>query len=106
MLTVDPDEPLSDVPSPEGAGLDQGAKASLSETLTVSGHQGRREARARATGLTVLRRFFHWQVRRSSLRHGSMPVLVSRRVGGAAPSSRRAGIPLVEPPPPVRGWPI
>lgn len=98
--TVDPDEPLSDVAPPEGSGLDQGATASLSEALT--------SASVKAVEKPVPR----------DMRDVVAPVLplaaaplepptrfyagvgITTR-GRRGPFSRRAGVPLVEPPRPV-----
>jgi hypothetical protein len=98
--TVDPDEPLSDVAPPEGSGLDQGASASLSEALTSGAikpveRPSPRESRDRVAPVRPLTgapldpptRFY-------------AGVGITTR-GRRGPFSRRAGIPLVEPPPPV-----
>ena len=99
--TVDPDEPLSDVAPPEGSGLDQGAPASLSEALSpaaikVIEKPRPRDARDVVPGVVPLAgaplepptRFY-------------AGVGITTR-GRRGPFSRRAGVPLVEPPPPVQ----
>src|SRR6185295_15924755 len=98
--TVDPDEPLSDVAPPEGSGLDQGATASLSETLTSGSVNAVEKPVPRdmrdvvapvlplaAAPLEPPTRFY-------------AGVGITTR-GRRGPFSRRAGVPLVEPPRPV-----
>ena len=98
--TVDPDEPLSDVAPPEGSGLDQGASASLTETLTPAAikaieRPAPREVRDGAGRVLPLAgppldpptRFY-------------AGVGITTR-GRRGPFSRRSGVPLVEPPPAV-----
>ncbi len=70
--TIDPDEPDADLVPPEGPGFDQGAIAALREQLSPGGDSG--GARA-YVGVGVDRR------------------------GRRGPPSRRAAVPLAEPPP-------
>jgi hypothetical protein len=98
--TVDPDEPLSDVAAPEGSGLDQGAPGSMSETLTSAAiktveRPAPSDARAESAPVHPLAaapldpptRFY-------------AGVGITTR-GRRGPFSRRAGVPLIDPPPPV-----
>lgn len=99
--TVEEDEPTEDMEPPEGAGLDQGAKASLQERLTaaslippdVARKGSRRILTADERPLPLL---------------GPPPVVPSRTYvavgfsanGRKGPMSRRAAVPLMSPPPP------
>ena len=99
--TADPDEPVSDVPSPEGPGLDQGAAASVQDALTPSAaipvelpRAGRRPTREAAPPAPLA---------------GPPPTPPTRFYAGVGitttgrrgPFSRQAGVPLVPPPAPV-----
>ena len=98
--TVDPDEPVSDVAAPEGSGLDQGAAASVQETLAGS-----------VTLPVELPRAVARSAREASAvpLAGPPPTPLTRFYAGVGittrgrrgPFSRRAGVSLVRPPPPV-----
>jgi len=98
--TVDPDEPLSDVPPPEGLGLDQGAKASLSETLTPAAVKAVEKPGPRGGPDSVLRVLPLAGVPTEPPTRFYAGTGITTR-GRRGPFSRRASIPLVEPPPPV-----
>lgn len=98
--TVDPDEPLSDVAPPEGSGLDQGAAASLSEKLTLPAikpvlRPSPRESREELAPVLPLA---GGPLEPPTRFYAGVGITTRGRRG---PFSRRAGVPLVEPPPPV-----
>lgn len=96
--TADPDEPVSDVPAPEGPGLDQGASSSVREGL---GRTATIPVELPAAGGRAAR-----EVQTLPLA-GPPPAPATRFYAGVGittsgrrgPFSRRAPVPLVPPPP-------
>ena len=97
--TVDPDEPLEDVEAPEGTGLDQGARASFVEHLTV-------ESVKPTEASSSSKRPAPAPVRPLAGPPLGPPIRVYAGVafstrGRRGPFSSRTPVPLTAPPPPV-----